>query len=503
MTLPKLKKSLPVLGMGRLLDSGQLHLRLFLSCVLFLCIDPNAVPQPASLETLLLDKSIAGAHVGLIFKDIESGAVLFAMNADKRFIPASNLKLFTSAAALQLLGPTFRFKTSVAANGQIDYPKRKLEGDLIIEAGGDPLISGRFRNDMLEIFRFWADSLKLRGISAISGNILVNNAFFEDDDLGPGWSHDDLSYWYACPISAFSFNDNCVDLKISAGRKLGDACLVRQNPPLDFIKFVNRIITLPAGLPPTIDFYRYPGSDSALIFGGLAIDDTAGITEYISVADPDRYAALVLLHVLREEGIFVSGGIGEIGDFHSVDDGTVIFDWLSDSLPVVLSVINKNSQNFFAEQTLKTIGKTLGGEGSFSVSTRVVADWLESIGITKDDVKMADGSGLSALNLVKPAAIISLLEYMKTIPTFEIFYNSMAIPGVDRSVRNRLPGQPLAGKMRTKTGRIANVSAFSGYLTSKKGKLIAFAIIINGAVAPEKELTAWQDKLCAYFIENY
>jgi len=504
MTLRKLKNDLPVLRTGRfLLNSGRILLSLILS-ILFPGLISLAGSQAPPPQSFLSDAAVDGAQVGLLFKDIDSGTVLFAFNADKRFMPASNLKLFTSAAALTLLGPEFRFRTSVLGVGKINHAKRRLEGDLVIEAGGDPLLSGRFRADMLEIFRSWADSLKARDIETISGNIIVNNAFFENDDLGPGWSQDDLSYWYACPTSAFSFNDNCVDLKVIAGKKANDPCLVRQNPPIDYIKFINRTFTLPSGSPPTIDFYRFPGSDSAVISGGLAIDDTVGIIDYISVADPAKYAADVLLYVLRQEGITVTGRKVKINDSCVYNNGgTKIFEWQSDSLPVVISVINKNSQNFFAEQTLKTIGRISGGKGSYPVSTRIVAGWLESIGIAENDIKMADGSGLSALNLVKPSALVTLLEYMKSTPMFDIFYNSLAIPGIDRSVRSRMSGQPLAGRMRTKTGRIANVSAFSGYLTSNGNRLIAFCILINGAMAPEKELTAWQDKLCSYFIENY
>ena len=459
------------------------------------------------VELLLENDVLDGAFVGIAVKNIDADSMIFSHNAHLRFTIASNLKLFTSAAALEIFGPNYRFITSFFINGKIDK-KGNLEGDLLIAGGGDPLISGRFRKSVTEVLDLWADSIARKGVNNIKGDLVVDNNFFEDDELGPGWSHDDLTYWYACPISALSFNDNCVDLHVYPGEIIGRPCSITLVPKTDYIDTVNGTITVAKGLNNTFDFYRYPGSNKVKFFGGIAIDDIDGVVDYVSVKNPHLYCAEVFRDILEDHGLRIKGKIINVGrenipPKYRYKNLIRLFDWCSDSLGVVISVINKNSQNFFAEQTLKTMGAELYGEGSFKLSTRLVENWLESIGIGKDDVRYCDGSGLSYINLATPSAIIKLLEYMHTSPYFITYYESLAIPTIDRSVRRRMTGHPLANKMRTKTGSIENTRTFSGYLTTRKDCLVAFSILVNNYSVETSEVDDWIDRVCAYFIDNF
>ncbi|OQX92254.1 MAG: hypothetical protein B6D58_03885 [candidate division Zixibacteria bacterium 4484_95] len=193
------------------------------------------------VELLLENDVLDGAFVGIAVKNIDADSMIFSHNAHLRFTIASNLKLFTSAAALEIFGPNYRFITSFFINGKIDK-KGNLEGDLLIAGGGDPLISGRFRKSVTEVLDLWADSIAKKGVNNIKGDLVVDNNFFEDDELGPGWSHDDLTYWYACPISALSFNDNCVDLHVYPGEIIGQPCSITLVPKTDYIDTVNGTI---------------------------------------------------------------------------------------------------------------------------------------------------------------------------------------------------------------------------------------------------------------------
>ena len=457
------------------------------------------------LDSLLNDEVVEGAFVGIAIKDAAADSMVYAYNADLRFTTASNLKLFTSAAAIEILDPAYKFATQFYINGQITN-KGVLEGDLIIAGGGDPLISGRFRKSLTEVLELWADSILAKGITKIDGNLAIDNSFFENDVLGPGWSHDDLTYWYACPISALSFNDNCVDLHVYPSDQIGNPCRIVLSPETDYIDTINNTTTLPAGSENTFDFYRYTGTNKVEYFGGVALDDDNGVVDYVTVDSPHIYCAEVFEDILNKRGIIINGEIINIENENrpsKYNKSVKLFDWYSDSLGVVISVINKNSQNLFAELTLKTLGAEICGEGSFEASAKLIEDWLESIGITKDDVHYYDGSGLSYMNLAKPSAIIRLLQYMHDSPNFETYYESLAIPGVDRSVRDRMTDHPLADNMRTKTGYIANTRTFSGYLTTRNGLLMAFSLMVNNYSARVSEIDEWLDEVCSCVIDNY
>ena len=460
----------------------------------------------AGMDEFLNDDRLQGAFVGILFEDINSDSIMFAYNDDLRFSTASNLKLFTSAAALELLGPDYCFQTDFYNSGEIKN-NGKLNGDLLICGGGDPLISGRFRDTLTEVLDYWGDSLQSRGIEEIKGDLVIDNGFFKADELGPGWSWDDLTYWYACPISALSFNDNCVDFHVYPGGEADSSCRIILNPPNDYIAMLNHTQTLLEGQENTFDFYRHPGTNIVDYFGGVAIDDPEGIVDYVSVRKPDIYCATILRDILKYRNIKLKGKIIEVDTLDTLTkyhyaNLKKLFTWQSEPLSVVISVINKNSQNFFAEQTLKTIGAEIAGEGSYPASTMVVEDWLESIGITADDITYCDGSGLSYIDLAKPSAIIELLDHMYSSPNFDTYFESMAIPGVDRSVRNRMKGHPLAAAMRTKTGHIANTRTFAGYLTTSQGKLVAFSLMVNNYAAGSDEIDNWMDDFCRFVIDN-
>lgn len=470
----------------------------------------NAADIRTRLDRLVSDSILQNSFVGLDIYDITSRNTIYQLNADKFFTPASNLKLFTSAAALELLGSNFRFKTEFYYDGKIDK-KGCLEGAIIIKGRGDPLISGRFRSHITEILECWADSLKSRGIREIDGRISIDNSYFDGPDLGPGWSWDDLSYWYACPISALSFNDNCVDLKFYPGKKAGDPAIIIFDPITDYITVLNNAITLPPDSSFTLDYYRILNTNNITFFGGIAANDTSGRIDYVSVDKPEIYCVYIFCDVLNSKGIKVKKDIRLLSDKGSqpilnnvYQNATPLFNWQSDSLGEVIKVINTNSQNFFAEQTLRTIGAEKRSEGSFAAGIKAAYQLFESMGIARGDLVMHDGSGLSYMNMVKPNAIIKLLKYMATSRDFAVFFESLASPGIDKSLKNRLKDNPNRERVRAKTGYSANTSTFSGYLKGPKSDhLFAFSIMVNHYDCPKSSVEAWEDSVVAAVLEEF
>jgi len=418
---------------------------------------------------ILADSLLSNAQRSVSVYDITAQKPLFRYNDDVLFKPASNLKLFTSAAALELLGPSYRFKTRFHYRGQIDG--KKLYGDLVIAGGGDPLISGRFRSSITEVLEFWADSLKAKGIEEIEGDIVIDNSFFSGPNLGAGWSWDDLTYWYACPLSALSFNDNCVDLKFLPGDTVGAPAIIQCDPNIGYITIHNNTYTLAAESSFTIGYYRTPNTNNVVFFGGISISDTTGNIDYVSINKPEMFAAIVFDSVLAGKGILVKGRVTLPGDMdisrrrgYLGSNLTPLFIWQSDTLGMMIKVINTNSQNFFAEQTLLTLGAEKGNEGSFPAGLSVSGAFFKGIGIDDDDLSMYDGSGLSYINAVKPSAVIELLTYMANSPNYDLYYESLGNPAVDRSVRKRLDGMNGRERVRAKSGHIAGVNTFSGYV---------------------------------------
>lgn len=457
----------------------------------------------AQIDSILADSALSNAVIGLEIYDITSDSLLYALNAEKLLSPASNLKLFTTAAALELLGPDYRFKTRFYFTGDINK-KGRLNGDLIIAGGGDPLISGRFRDSITEVLYLWADSLISRDVREIRGDIIIDNSFFTGPELGAGWSWDDLTYWYACPVTALAFNDNCVDLHFMPGDKAGDKAKIILDPDTDYITVTNNAMTLATGSKFTLDYYRTPSTNDVEFFGGIAIDDSNEV-DYVSVDRPEIYCAYILSDVLRKKNIKFNGRIYDLGELNNAKKLAItqkerpVFTWYSDSLGVVITVINQRSQNLFAELTLLTVGKEIGGEGSYKNSLKTVAAHFDSLGISSDDLAMYDGSGLSYINLVKPDAIVGLLKYMTTSKYSETYYNSLRIPR-----DYRLPGVANRENVRVKGGTIANTRTYSGYLTGPaSGHLLAFSIMVNNYSCPKKKVEAWQDSILEVLLSSY
>jgi D-alanyl-D-alanine carboxypeptidase/D-alanyl-D-alanine-endopeptidase (penicillin-binding protein 4) len=461
------------------------------------------------LRAQLSDPLLANSQIGLSIHDITADRSQFRFNDTTLFIPASNMKLFTSAATLKLLRPSYRFKTRFLYRGNI--ANGLLNGDLVIIGGGDPLISGRFRNSITEVLELWADSIKARGIMEINGGIVVDNSLFSGPDLGPGWSWDDLTYWYACPVSALSFNDNCVDLKFLPGGYIGDPAVIECNPHADYLTIHNNAHTLPAESSFTLDYYRIPHTNDVTFFGGIPISDTAGMVDYVSVHRPELYAGAVFQDVLLSRKFKISGHISVLGDMelpqkqvYAPENLIPLFEWQSESLGVVIGVINTNSQNLFAEQTLCVLGAEMEGEGSFKGGIKAAGKFFDSIGIGRADLVMFDGSGLSYINMVKPEALVHLLAFMADSPDFECYFESLGNPADDRSLRKRLVGVDARDKVRAKTGFIAKTSTFSGYVKGpKSGHLIAFSIMINNFACPREYAEAWEDKIVIELLNEF
>ena len=450
------------------------------------------------LDDIFNDPNFSNAEWGVVIQSLETGEYIYKKNENKSFMPASNLKMFTTATALCNLGPNYKYTTKLITNGSIE--NNILKGDLIIKGSGDPTFPKKFRNDSLHyLFSQWIDSLKNAGIQEINGNIIGDDNCFDDQPLGVGWSWDDETYWFSAPISGLSYNDNCIDLSISPGEYVGSSAKILLNPNTNYVTIKNNIRTVPPDSATNIDYFRKSGTNIINAFGTISLNANTRI-ESISIDNPTLYTVTVFKEMLEANGIKVNGEAKDIDEIKPRNEFTTIYQTLNTttSLPLseIIKIINKKSHNLYAEQVLKTIGKELGGSGTVSKAIEIEKRFLSNLGIDPEKIMIVDGSGLSRLNLVTPLQVTTLLTYMYRHKYWKEFYNSLPIAGVDGSLENRMRNSKAANNVHAKTGYINYVRSLSGYVTSKDGEMFVFSMIVNHYTVPTSLANNIQDLVC-------
>ncbi|MCU0343057.1 MAG: D-alanyl-D-alanine carboxypeptidase/D-alanyl-D-alanine-endopeptidase [Ignavibacterium sp.] len=449
------------------------------------------------LDDIFNDNGFRNANWGVVIQSLDNGEYFYKRNEDKFFIPASNLKLFTGAAGLLLLGNDYRFSTNIFLNGY--QSGSTLYGDLVIQGRGDPTISGRFyNNDINYVFDTWIDSLLNLGITNIKGNIVGDDNLFDDIGLGNGWSWNYETDWYAAQSSAISFNDNCVDIVIYYNKKY-DSVFVSSKPSLRSVVILNNVLPAVGSEKTIIDVVRERGTNVITVTGKFRKDADTLIT-YATIQNPTQYSMLVFKNRLESRGIRVNGYAIDIDDYEraiNYEDLDLLFISYSERLSEIIKVINKGSQNFFAEQLLKTIGLEILGYGSAANGVTALKELFTEIGLNSDNIVMVDGSGLSHMNMVTPRQVVELLKYMYSNDDVYLdFYNSLPIAGIDGSLGKRMQNTTAQNNVRAKTGYISHVRSLSGYAFTGDSEPIAFSMIANNFSVPIKLAENIQDLVC-------
>jgi D-alanyl-D-alanine carboxypeptidase/D-alanyl-D-alanine-endopeptidase (penicillin-binding protein 4) len=422
------------------------------------------------------------SHSSKIEKGKEDCRLIYEKNTDILLIPASNLKLFPTAATLCLLGPEFKYTTTLYYAGVIT--DSILRGNLIVRGDGDPNISGRFyEGRTTAILEDWADKIKASGIRQIAGDIVLDDTAFDRVYCAPTWPQNQLNYWYCAPVSALSFNDNCIDITVYPDK--GNQRVEYQIDPLtSYVKIVNQCRLVSKKTKHLISFYR-PIGQNTISLKGKCWTQAQPYKESITIDNPTRYFGTVLKEVLEKAGIRITGEIKLIdsGDAQaSPQDRLVEIISYHSALTPTLTVANKRSQNFYAEQLTKTLGYKCKGLGSWENGLAVIREFLQTeVKIPPDTYTLCDGSGLSRQNKVTAGQIAQLLIYMARHRYFELFRDSLSIAGVDGGLAGRLTTPLYQGKVFAKTGYLQGVSALSGYMRASDDTLYVFSIIINRA----------------------
>jgi D-alanyl-D-alanine carboxypeptidase/D-alanyl-D-alanine-endopeptidase (penicillin-binding protein 4) len=451
----------------------------------------------------------AGAWWGLHIRNLETGETLYSRNPDQRFVPASNTKLLTAAAALERLGPDYRYTTTVYADGPIR--DSTLQGNLIVRGRGDPTLGGyRQRRDPTQVLRRWADSLRAHGIRRVEGDVIGTDDPFSDAPMGPSWNWDWVPAAYAAEPNGLVFNGNTIDLQV-VGRRPGTSARVRWAPlNTGFVRVQNATRTVPRDSATEGDVERALGTNDLRVATTVHPDERD--TTAVTITDPTQYTARVVHDVLLDQGLSIAG-TARAADALSIepdfDAETMrpVATYRSPPLRAVVHTMNHESHNLYAEQLLRTMAVVDPPPpadddqdvGSAARGVLAVRTALADVGVDTSAVTLEGGSGLSRKNLVTPRALTQLLTHYRTAAdttTAGPFRRSLPTGGSEGTLEDRYPeGAPARGRVRAKTGTLTGVSALSGYVEMRDGTPVAFSILCNHHRTESDRVRAAQDAI--------
>ena len=496
----------------------------------------NQKPQPAAkfshdIRAILDDPDSARGFWGIYAVSLDSGKTIFALNQDKLFTPASNAKLFTTAAVFGLIGPDYRFKTTVETLGALDKYGR-LNSDLVLVGRGDPNLSGRAlpynmhterKAPPTQVLQDLADQLVQHGLRYVDGDVVADDSYFVWERYDEGWSQDDLAREWGAPVSALTINDNVIFVNIMPADRPGERAFLSIAPFAEYYKIDNRVMTTPPGSGPrTVSINREPGSNQLTFWGNIPQDDP-GFGEALAIDDPADFTVRLFRQLLEQRGITIYGrsrthhtelastqtfsvtslasGGGDTSRPPNLSP-LVLASYQSQPLTQDLRVINKVSQNLHAELMLRLLGKEKGTSGSIEAGLEVMRGFLVNAGIQPNQFVFYDGSGLSREDLVTPQAIVSLLQYCQRQSWGQAFNDTLPIAAIDGSLADRFHNTAAAGAVHAKTGSLTHVYSLAGYGTTQSGDHIAFSVITNNNNMPTKKALDTIDRIVVRLIED-
>lgn len=481
---------------------------------LSVCLTIGELRAADALETIqqkiaqcLKRAGARSADWGIRVLDPEDNKVLAEFNPDKAFLPASVMKVVTTAAAVEKLGPDFRYLTGVYADGILDE-NGVLDGDLILVGRGDPNLVDAYGDlDQPPALQNLAEKIRAIGIREITGDIVGDDSYYAPSGgVINGASAAEKGALYGAPVTALSINNNVIKVTVRAP-KSGKAVTVELEPRTSYFRIRNQAVIGGVGDRQTLSVQTLNGSNTLLVSGTLPVSKT--VTQTIVLNKPAETTAAIFKDELVRRGVRINGNVRAIhfGDIRIEVKESWIFLAEHESLPLIrgLEIINKRSQNLHAEMLLRTLGAELRGSGSFGsreTGLEAVKAFLAEAGLDNENIRLSDGCGLSRENFLTPRFQTDLLEYLFRQPYFNLFYNTLAVGGTDGTLRSRFSSGSVKGLIHAKTGTLNGVATLSGYIKTQSGKNLVFSVF-TGRVAATETVTKTIDEICSLFATLY
>lgn len=461
--------------------------------------DGDYAPLVSKINQILQDERLDGALAGVSIREADSGEKIYDHFGDIRLVPASNIKLFTAAAAFETLGENHRFTTEIHTDGEIKG--KMLKGNLYLKGKGDPTL-------LQEDFEQFAQDLKSLGIQKIKGDLIGDDSWYDDIRLSEDITWQDEVYYYGAQVSALTASPNkdydagSVIVEVNPGDSAGTEPKVSLSPETDYVSIVNRAKTVQAGQPKTVSISREHGTNQIVIEGNIPIEGSR-TREWIAVDEPSGYALDLFENALLAEGIEWAGKHQlEMGE--TPVNSTLLLEHESMTLAELAIPFMKLSNNGHGEVLVKEMGRAVQGKGSWEAGLEVMEDVSGTLGINSDTILLRDGSGMSHVNLIPVNEVSQLLFSVQNKEWFDSYVNSLPVAGdserfVGGTLRNRMKDTAAQQNVKAKTGTLTAVSALSGYATTKDGKPLIFSIIINNDLAT---VTPIEDAIATAIAES-
>jgi D-alanyl-D-alanine carboxypeptidase/D-alanyl-D-alanine-endopeptidase (penicillin-binding protein 4) len=449
----------------------------------------------AAIDSMTDAAEFANAHWGILIVDPERGDTLYSRNAGKLFMPASNMKIFTSAVSLARFGPDHRFTTPFAARGRV--ADGALVGDLVVTGRGDPSVSDHMFGDAMKPLLMIADSIAARGVRRITGHVVPGGNAFPLDVFGFGWSYDDFGDSYSAPIDELLFNEGFSELHVHGNVVAGQPPMVSTRPSGSFPRVRIDARTVAAAKDSasrrranTLRVRKDSLTWDIILEGTIAVEDSTTIE--VTHHDPRTAYVAAVREALHDRGITIEDG---------TSDTTARLEPLatlsSPPLSEILKALMKPSQNQIAEMLFRATALDVTGTGRPDSARAVVERQIAQWGVSPTEAVVRDGSGLSRYDYISPRATVRVLDAMRRSPHFRAYYDAMPIAGVDGTIRNRMKGTPAERNVHAKTGSVAMARSLSGYVTTADGKMLIFSFLANNWTVNIRAVERVQDAIAA------
>lgn len=446
------------------------------------------------IDRIIDESGLAAARWGVSVVFLADGTEVYGRNSDRLFTPASNMKIFTTGVALDLLGPEYRWRTSVYANALPDN-NGTIVGDLVLYGRGAPDLVAQSRKDNNNSLAQLAGDLYNRGVRRIQGNVIGDESYFRGEPLGDGWNWADVQWYFGAEASALSINRNEISVNILPPSK--SVPEVRVSDPVNYVSIQNNMSAAARGERTTLGIHRGLSDNNIHVWGELPADGR-GFGARLSVHNPALWAANLFHAALKAKGIAIDGNAHSRnsrlpqGQRFDPSQAVELAFVVGSPLSQIVRTTNKESNNLYAELILRTIGRERAAmvftseppgrqRGDEEAGLAVMGLWLKRSQIFSDDLALHDGSGLSRLNLVTPQSISRFLVSISKTASGPIFRDSLPVSGRDGTLGGRL--SKMAGQVTAKTGAITYDTSLSGYLETEGGQSLAFSILCNDQTA--------------------